>query len=373
MIESRRHFLKFSAGGLLMGGTWGLGRSARGESDRLSRVVAVRHLGKPFNDNPVGVTGQDCASSILLPSGDALWLFGDTIEGPFESIRGLALDDKLSNTAAIVPAQVVSTGIKRFNFLTQSDGKRPRQVVPFAADENPAAKRIWPIHGVCVADHIYVFYHRISLIPGVDVFESFHLDGMGIARAKIGEWNFERLQAADGTREYWKGDQPGFGVFVEQREGYVYLWGNLMTGTFLARTRPEAIADLASYEYLVAAPTTNAPEVEPRWSKSFEPTAPLFDSVPNEMSASYNRHLGCYVAIHSKLGENNIVLRTAPRIVGPWSEAEIVFRPEQIKESDIIYAAKEHPELARDDGRIIYVTFVNSTSYVPQLIEVTLK
>ena len=127
---------------------------------------------------------------------NALWLFGDTVEGPFESIRGLALKDKLSNTAAIVPTQDASAGIKQFHFLTQQDGKKPRQIVPFAADEDPAVNRIWPIHGVCVGDQIYVFYHRISLIPGVDVFDNFHLDGMGIARAKIGEWQFERLSGA---------------------------------------------------------------------------------------------------------------------------------------------------------------------------------
>jgi hypothetical protein len=373
MTESRRHFLKLSAGGLFLGGTWALVRSAHGESDPPSHVAAVRYLGNQFQDNPVRVTGQDGATSIVLPSGDALWLFGDTIEGPFESIRGLALEGRLSNTAAIVPTQDVSGGIKRFRFLTQPDGKRPRQVVPFAADENPAVQRVWPIHGVCVGEQIYVFYHRISLIPGVDVFEDFRLDGMGIARAKIGEWQFERLQSPDGTREFWKGDQPTFGVFIEQRDGYVYVWGSLMTGMFLARTRPDTIANLASYEYLVAAPTMSNPEVEPRWSKSFEPTASLFDSVPNEMSASFNRHLGRYTAIHSHLRENKIVLRTAPRIVGPWSEAEIVFRPERIKDSDLIYAAKEHPELARDNGRDIYVTFVNSTTYVPQMIELTLK
>ena len=91
------------------------------------------------------------------------------------------------------------------------------------------------------------------------------------------------------------------------------------------------------------------------------------------MSASYNRHLGCYTAIHSLLRENKIVLRTAPRITGPWSEPEIAFRPEQIKNSDLIYAAKEHPELARENGRIIYATFVNSATYVPQMIELTFK
>jgi Domain of unknown function (DUF4185) len=123
----------------------------------------------------------------------------------------------------------------------------------------------------------------------------------------------------------------------------------------------------------VAAPTGNQPGLAPRWSKTFTPTAPLFDSVPNEMSAAYNHHLGKYVAIHSLHRQNRIVLRTASKITGPWGEPQVVYRPEQFKDDDLIYAAKEHPELARDGGRVMYVTFVNSASYVPQMIELTLK
>ena len=33
--------------------------------------------------------------------------------------------------------------------------------------------------------------------------------------------------------------------------GMSYVWGSIMTGMYLARTRPAAIADLGSYEYLV--------------------------------------------------------------------------------------------------------------------------
>lgn len=372
MAVSRRRFIQYSTSGLLFGASWIRGTFAMGDTTD-SRVSAVRYLGKQFQDNPVGVTGQDCASSIVLPSGEALWLFGDTIEGPFESIRGLALDDKLSNTAAVVPRQDVSEGIKQYQFVTQPDGKRAFQVVPFVGDEAPAEQRIWPVHGLCSGEHIYVFNHRISLIPGVDVFDNFTLDGMGIARAKIGEWSFERLTAPDGSYEFWKGDKPTFGVFVQVQNGVAYVWGSLMTGMFLARTSPDKISNLQSYEYLVSAPSAGDPQAKPVWSKTFEPTAVLFDSVPNEMSASYNSYLGCYIAIHTLLRENKIVLRTAPDIVGPWSDAEVIYRPEKKNESDLFYAAKEHPELARENGKVIYVSYVDSRSYAPQLIEVTLK
>src|SRR5262249_9197251 len=155
--------------------------------------------------------------------------------------------------------------------LTQPDGKRPRQTIPFATGEDPAKNRVWPMHGACVGDHLYVFYHRISLIDGVSVFDNFQLDGMGLAKAKIGDLWFERLTAPVGTHEFWKGSVPTYGVFVTQTDDYIYLWGNLLTGVFLARTRPSAIEDHSSYEYLAAAPTLSNPKLVPRWSQTFEP------------------------------------------------------------------------------------------------------
>lgn len=372
MKNSRRSFLKTAAAGLFSG-AWLAGRSALAESGLSPNVDSVRYLGNQFQHNSVGATAFDGATSTPLPTGDALWIFGDTIEGPFESIRGLDLSDKLSNTAAIVPAQDASQGIQKYHFLAQPDGKRPRQLVPFTPDEDPATHRVWPMRAACVGDHLYLYYHRISLIEGVDVFDNFKLDGMGIARGKTSDLVFERLRAPDGTYEFWKGDQPTFGVFVEQRDEYVYLWGSLMTGMFLARTQPDTIEELDAYEYLIEAPTLSRPDLKPRWSKTFQPKASLFDAVPNEMSAAYNPHLGRYVAIHSYLTEHKIMMRTAPQIIGPWSDGQVVFRPESTQQNETVYAAKEHPELARENGKIMYITFVNSATYIPQLIELTLK
>jgi hypothetical protein len=376
--SSRRRFLKAAAFNVVASATlcqrtaFGQATAQKDHAEN-SLVSSVRLIGKQFLKNSNNVTGLDGATSISLPTGDALWMFGDTVEGPFKSIRNLDLSQLCSNTAAIVPRQDCSYGIKDFHFLVQPSGQRPRQPVPFAPDEDRAVRRVWPIHGVCIGKDIFVFYHRITLLKGVDVFLNFQLDGMGIARAKVRDFDFMRLMAPDGTREFWKGKEPTFGVFVERSDDYVYLWGSLETGMYLARTRPDSIADLASYEYLVDAPRSSKPNIAPRWITKFTPTARLFDSVPNEMSAAYNPYLRKHVAFHSLHRENKIVMRTAPRIVGPWSDPLIVYRPEKIADKDLIYAAKEHPELARENGSVLYVTFVNSADYVPQLLEVTLK
>ncbi len=248
-------------------------------SNQRPLVASVRDLGIQFRDNPVKITGQDAASAISLPNGDAFWIFGDTVEGPFESIRNLDLHGMLSNTACIVPPQDASRGIKKFQYLTDPLTQRARQVIPFVGDEAQRGVRVWGVHGLCVEPYIYLFYHKITVLKDVDVFVNFTLNGMGIARARIGEYQFERLTAPDGSLEFWKPNEPGFGVFVETLpDGYVYLWGSLMTGMFLARTRPESICDLNSYEYLVQAPTRNNPHVPPKWGKQWNSSAVLFDA-----------------------------------------------------------------------------------------------
>lgn len=58
-------------------------------------VASVRDLGTQFLDNDVDITGQDAVTSVALADGSTFWIFGDTIEGPFDSIRGFELTEVL--------------------------------------------------------------------------------------------------------------------------------------------------------------------------------------------------------------------------------------------------------------------------------------
>jgi hypothetical protein len=91
------------------------------------------------------------------------------------------------------------------------------------------------------------------------------------------------------------------------------------------------------------------------------------------MSAAYNPYLKKYVAIHMLNRDNRIVMRTAAKITGPWSAPELIFRPERTSNTDLFNAAKEHPELQGQGGKLMYVTYINSVDYAPHLIEITLN
>ena len=340
-------------------------------------VESVRDLGVQFLDNDINITGQDCVSSVVLPDDKTFWIFGDTIEGPFETIRNHPLTDVLSNTGCIVPLQDLSGGVRDFEYLKSSDGTRPRQLIEFQPPEHRSRQRLWAIHGASIDGDLYLYYHRITMDPTLDVFESFTLDGMGIARGDAA-FAFERLKAPDGTYEFWKGNEPGFGVFVQKHDDHLYLWGSIQPGStsagdlYLARVRPADIEERSAYEYLVEAPTLDRPHVKPVWSRTFTPTACLFSHVPNEMSSSFNPYLRTFISLTTYEREDKLVIRTAPEISGPWSEPEVFFRPDKVKPDSLFNAGKEHPEFARQGGKVIYMTYIDSSVYVPHLVEITL-
>lgn len=73
-----------------------------------------------------------------------------------------------------------------------------------------------------------------------------------------------------------------------------------------------------------------------------------------------------------------IVGRTASNLWGPWSEpVELctvnIDDSVKIPYNRLIYAGKEHPELAEDNGKTIYITYIEFEEYYPHLIRVTFE
>ena len=112
-------------------------------------------------------------------------------------------------------------------------------------------------------------------------------------------------------------------------------------------------------------------------NKNIKNAVPVFDGMPNELSVSYNQYLQSYFAVHS-VGLTGITVgRTAPSPWGPWSDPVDLWQVSTKHNKSrpypkMIYAGKEHVELAEENGRIIYMTYIEFEEYFPHLIEITL-
>ena len=88
---------------------------------------------------------------------------------------------------------------------------------------------------------------------------------------------------------------------------------------------------------------------------------------------AYNAYLGGYLAVHSVGISERMRLSLAPAPWGPYRPIAEIGAPHRALERAFCYAGKEHPELAQEHGRILYITYVDSERYWLQLLKVTLQ
>ncbi|MBC7188021.1 MAG: DUF4185 domain-containing protein [Calditrichaeota bacterium] len=334
------------------------------------KVARARDCGLLFADNAVRMIGQDCAYSIPLPRGEALWVFGDTLLGTFDEC-GRRLVERMPSSTGLLSA----SGLRSYRYLTGDDGY-PRQLLPWLPEEDPERYRIWPLHGIFLHGRVYLYFVRVELLPGRCWPYKFDVAGTGLAVADYPELAFERLVRQDSTI-WWAAHEPCYGAAVLPvfEEGIVYVYGTwLREGHHycsITRVKAEQLDQPEAYEYLVS--------FAPEWSRKRQRAVPIMDGMPTEMSVSYNAYLGCYLAVHSWETTGKLVARTAPCPWGPWSQPQLLWtarvplRNPLVYGGPLVYAGKEHPELAREQGRVIYLTFVEFEEYYPRLIEVTLE
>ena len=354
------------------------------------KVKKVRDLGLQFLDNPHRMVGQDGAFSISLNKKETLWFFGDTLIGertPGESLwypGGKPVGPKdmsgtgkikkmLNNTGLILTDITGENGLKNFIYITDS-AHNIKQLIKLLPDENPDEIRVWCLHGVCIKEKVYLFFIKVKMIEEGIMPVNFELLGSGIAVGKKGEWKFNRI-IYNNSDLLWKENQPKFAAAVlkDNKDEFIYLYGviqeNFIQNCYLARIKKEDIEDITRYDYYCGNET---------WDKNINNSIPVFTGMPNELSVSWNKYLQCYLAVHSYDLSGNIVARTSLTPWGPWSSPEILYHVEVIRKMNLpypvlIYAGKEHPSLSRENGKILYLTYIEFEEYYPHLIEVELE
>jgi hypothetical protein len=339
-------------------------------------VLRVENAGLLFTDNSAGVSGTDGGCS--LPIGpQTLWLFGDVFllspTAPSKPFVG-----NVSNCALLVPRGSGPAPLRHYTFLTDPKTGLARQVIPNAPDEGNTT-RFWP-GGVwydAASQRAYVYYPLIHT-TGVGPF-AFRIEGYGLASADVSHplgLHFTRLRSSDDSTLWWRtGAGPLFGVAVVSGVSgdYVYVVGMQERGGRkfgkLARVHKERIADPTAYEYFAGSGAA------PHWSSQSAEAADIegLTDFPAELSIAYNAYLGGYLAVHSVGISGRARLSLAAQPWGPYRPFAEIGTPARALSQAFCYAGREHPELAQQHGRILYITYVDSQRYWLQLLKVTLQ
>ncbi len=111
------------------------------------------------------------------------------------------------------------------------------------------------------------------------------------------------------------------------------------------------------------------------WSADFHDAVPIFDGAPL-FTVHHSTYLGKYVAFYMVPLGMDMAMRTADHPWGPWSEEMRFGQAAPALDGNWDYALAAHPEFAREDGRIEYLSYYQPGTFLDgtiHLIEVTLR
>jgi hypothetical protein len=249
-------------------------------------------------------------------------------------------------------------------------------LLPLEGDEHHDRDRIWCQHGIELDGRLVLSFIKVITFeePRWPFPVGFEIVGSGLAVGSRRDWRFTRVHLK-GDNVLWKADEPHFGVaFLRPHvdDGYVYVYGSVQRSDrnqycHVARVPRPAITEPLAYRYFDG----NS------WADRVDLAIPVFDGMPSEVSVSWNEYLGGYLAVHSLSITGQIVARTSPTPWGPWSEPTLLWhaKPQHavpVPYIPLLYAGKEHPSLADDRGRVVYVTYIEFEEYYPHLIRIEL-
>ncbi len=311
--------------------------------------------------------GGDAAYSVPLNDGRILWLFGDTLIA--RSDRNSRAESALiHNSVAIQRGEDPLTAEMTFYWRMREGGGG----ASFFAEEGEFW--YWPLHGIRLGQELVLFLMRMK--PADPSGRGFIADGWRTAviadpSGPPSEWTI-RIVAPTAV--------PSGIIFggALYRDGRVYALGQRDPGDqsgYLMRWIEDDIATgrVAFAEWWVdprgwindvrVAPTPVMPNTGPGGSLHFDAGRRKWLSIRSD-----------------GFGATNIVMTTADRPIGPFSQPQVIFRPpESERPRTLVYGAKAHPALAAGGALAITYTansqgdldaLINDTSlYYPRFVK----
>jgi len=338
-----------------------------------------------------GWNGGDIAPSLPLPTGDVLWLFGDSLVGPVENDARLGERSIMVRSAgalqpAPTPPDFAPPPHADISFLLGPSDDKGRATSWFTPDPARWGADSWSwLMGDGAVIRLPGKPPRLVLFASV----------IGPSGNPDGIWNFRRIGgvilSADlpGTpaeplksltfsqqpnplvQAAPRADEPArqhddWGVAVvpvDDRERPAFSIFGVRGGADGSHSLLLARADHLDLDH----PDRWRFFTDHGWSDSPAAASPILSGVPDEFTihALMLSGVRTYLMVHSEqfLGRR-ILARTALRPEGPWSDpAPIWTVKEPAADSNLFtYAAKAHPELARP-GEILVTYAVNSRDF----------
>lgn len=315
-------------------------------------AIEAVELGPLFRGAQASLLGMDGAYSVPFGPEGAVWFFGDTLVGRWDSGGRRKIERMPANSSAMVVNSDWITGFSQATFMSATGmggdpHSAPGEILHVAG--RPAGRRLWPLDVAYVGEKLWLWFVEIEATGKGPL--DFKVTGVGAAR-----WVHEPRWLFEAKDVVWGANAPLYGSSVLTHAGKVYLYAG-GSPTRLARVAPEQVADLSAHEYWTGQ----------GWSKNAAAAAALPGSGP-ELSVRANPYLGGFVMVYTPPFGKTIDLRFAPAPEGPWSGARQIARCQPVDEVAMFYGAKQHAELDTEGGRRIVITY-NTNAPVEKLAD----
>lgn len=174
----------------------------------------------------------------------------------------------------------------------------------------------------------------------------------------------------------FEGDTNFAQIACYQEGDYVYILGAAAGGegsVKLCRVPAAQLVEGDAYEFFVGTDTDG----QPQWSSKEEDAVVVIDSVNKEFGVVYNEGLGCFIMTTLDNVNQQMVMRDAKNIWGPWSKPVLLFDESYVEHEDVgqrfFYGSFMNRNFMEDNGRTVYMTLNKWVPYNIQWMRVTFE
>ena len=303
--------------------------------------------------------GADAAYSIPLQDGRVAWIFGDTLYGDARLVAGEE-PRMVHNTIGI---STCKDGKWKIDYTIKKDAKGNPD--SFFKPQQNNGTYYWALDGVEHNHELWITLVCVRNVPNSNAFAlGFEICGTDLAHVTGLEGDLQNSKVAyfplvaEGLHA-----NPSASALIE--DDYLYIYTLYEVGS-----RPQILTRIPVQDLGEPRKHLQYLGSDDKWHDGIEPTKAkiIMKTGASEMSVRYHPELKKWIAVmvDPQIFSDKVILRTAPSLIGPWTDGEVIYRIPILQKSDpkydadtFCYAGKEHPEFEQP-GELLF-TYVCNT------------